>query len=98
MTRYTIYPNPGSFNDFLERNPDFCDDQAQSLYTQEISLFRATNPDISYSQISPNEMAFRLEVDMARAAGAEIIEAAIWPSVGDYEVPHILQPRELTSS
>ena len=89
---HTIYPSPGSFNDFCGRNPDLDPSSRIHHLANELSMWRATSPDIDMRVATLNigEASVRQEVQSAIDRGEAVIRLVEWPSVGSYDVPVIL--------
>jgi hypothetical protein len=89
---YIIYPNPGSYNDFRERNPNIEPTLRMDHISDEISMWRATSPDIDMrvATLNTGEASIRAEIADAVSRGETVLRLAEWPKVGDYEVPAIL--------
>lgn len=92
---YTIYPTPGSFNDFSARNPEIVD-RTERLHhlSLEMSMWRATSPDIDRrtATLTIGETAIRQGIDAELAKGGDVRVLRVWPKVGEYDVPAILAP------
>ena len=90
---YTVYPNPGSFINFCERNPGI-QDRTDILHhlAEELSMWRATSPDIDLRRatLSLGEASLRNDINEAIGRGESVDRLADWPQVGEYEVPAIL--------
>lgn len=90
---FTIYPSPGSFNEFKDRNPEIVspDEQLHHLAV-ELSMWRATSPDIDMRVASLNigEARYRQDVEGAISRGETVLRLTEWPVVGGYEAPTIL--------
>jgi hypothetical protein len=90
---YTIYPNPGSYNDFKARNPEIVDHSERIRHISiETSMWRATSPDIDLTRatLSIGERAIRNQ--LSTISPEDIVVLDEWPKVGGYDVPAILNP------
>lgn len=92
---YTIYPSPGSYNDFCDRNPEIVDlfERLHHL-GNELSMWRASSPDIDlrtgYTSLTIGEAKIRTDIKAAVGRGETVLRITVWPKVGDYEVPDVL--------
>ena len=92
---YTIYPTPGSYDDFSDRNPEILD-RTERLHhlSIEMSMWRATSPNINLrtATLTVGETAVLEAIKDDLASGGDVIVLTVWPKVGEYEVPAILAP------
>ena len=98
---HTIYPTPGSYNDFSARNPEILDrtDRLHHL-SVEMSMWRATSPDINLrtASLTLGETAIRQGIDAVLAKGGDVRVLRAWPKVGEYDVPAILTSPDLVNA
>ncbi|MCA9347182.1 hypothetical protein KC930_01215 [Candidatus Saccharibacteria bacterium] len=86
-----IYPKPGSYNDFCERNPHITEMYERLHWmAQELSLWKCTGDDVDTRTASLNHIEAKYREDFVKLGKAATRRLAEWPPVGEYEIPEDL--------